>query len=222
MIRTSLEMKEPAIDELILQTVIYSSSFENIFSPFKLNSEGVPEIQVTKAKKLTIDLAFCLTEEKELRYLVDLVEAAAILTEISPQRLAPKFKPYFATDVCLAIAKDQSLNGALRGAFILLFRNLHILSVLSDYEIFSFETNILLPQEEFSFFRNRKSRVQHFRYQILKTANYDFLSLILAPIDFTQPQANILAKSVLETVIFFLENNILQEEEIQTFDQNLK
>ena len=78
-VRTSLQMEDQTLGELILQTVVYSQHFEAIFPVFALNHEGQAEVPISKARKLTIDLQFCIAEERELRYLVELVNVASML-----------------------------------------------------------------------------------------------------------------------------------------------
>lgn len=88
------------------------------------------------------------------------------------------------------------------------------MSVFSSYEIFQFETNVLLPQENFGYFQNRILRIEKFRNDTLKTGDFNLVKLILSPVDFKQPMASQFATSVLETAEFLLSNGIFSEQEI--------
>lgn len=150
-IKTSIKMKDSLLDELILNTVIFSEYKDKIFYPFVLNSENLAEVQLSKGKKLTLDSTFCLIEEKEVNYLVDLIEAAAVLTEMAPNRVAGELKEIFPSILCVKVSVNSELSGNLRGAFIKLYKSLYVMGEIPKYDIISINSDVIINKKKIAY-----------------------------------------------------------------------
>lgn len=219
MLRTCVKMKNPLIDEYVLKTVVFSDFKDKIFYPFSLSEYKVAEVKVTKAVTLTMDANFCITQELELDYIVDLVSAAAILIQIAPNRVALKMKESFPKEVCISIALDKSLDGKLRGAFITAYKNLYIMSELPKYDIAKVNTNVIIPEQPIPYVEIQKSKTKELRRVVLKSKNSDIVNLILNGMDFDDDGLTI---AMMDLSYYILFNRLLVQEEVEVLERNLK
>ena len=219
MVEMCLKLNSPQTEEYILKTAIFSERKDKIFHRFSIGADGTVQVPVSKARTIKVDPMFCISEEKERKYIIDLVKAAAVLVEMAPNRVSAELVSSFPKDACLKIITDESLMGELRGAFITIYKTLHIMSEIPKYDLVKIDSNIILKGQTLGFKEDENRRLEELRRSVLKNEHADLIDMVTQDIDTSKKEYTL---AVLNLGRYLVENRLLANEEMRLFEGHLK
>ena len=218
-LKTNKKMKNSLNDEYILEEVIFSKNKDKIFKNFEIGKSGDIQVRVSKAMVLTLDVGLEKMQAQEANYIIDLTLAAAVLIEIAPNRVASRMSQCYPKEVCLRVATNKQLTGAMRGAFIKVYKSLYIMGEIPKYDLTNISSNILVKKKDVEYLGIQDVKIDDLREQCFENEKLDILGLILMPID---TENSGLTTAIIDIAKYCIENRVMKEDEIEKFELNLK
>lgn len=225
MLRTSQRMNEGKIDNLIIETVVFSQYQDKIFYPMELNDIGEEkervQIKVSSGITLTLNAEFTFTQEMESEYLKNVINAASIICGMAPNRVYEKMSKKFPKDACLNTITNKSLSEGLRGAFVYLYKSLYIQKEIINFELADVKTDILVDRrdERYDFLKINAQKIYDVKQAVFKNSDINLVNVIFKNFDIKNKE---FTRSLIDLSLFAISYSMFDKTEFRQLEKELK